>query len=209
MFTRSTFKTLALALAIAIGTSSFALPHAQAQQPAPERVPNGIAVVNLVQLFNGLEQKKDNDDALKKLSDDLTDQGKKKQAAIEKLQGEIRSGLIKPDSPDGQAQQEQLLQMVAEYKAFLDVSQQKLFIEQRIRTEALYKAINDAVAEYAKSHNIALVFVSDDPGLTDAANIQEMQSRIANRKLLYVHTAYDITAALKNDMNAKWALNKR
>jgi len=200
-----TFTAVALLVAL---TAVFSLRYASAQATVPTPAappPTRIATINIVNVFNSLNQKKDGDSEIEIMATDL----QKRRAALEdevkKLQEEIKS--YNKDSAIFKETQEKLLLKAMEVSTFQQFMEQKLTLEQRTRTIVIYRAINDAIKNYAVANGIAIVFVADDPDLSDARTPSELLSRITVRKVIYSHPDLDITAQIIDRMNTDYKLH--
>src|SRR6185295_16200837 len=123
--------------------------------------PTKLAVVNIVELFDKLDEKAAADaeiDTMKKAYEqaDRTWQTKI-DLAIENLDKTFRRG-----TAEFRVKQEEILAMQVQQELERQVNQKKLFLELRLRTADLYNRINEAVAAYSVANGIALVFVADN-----------------------------------------------
>jgi len=178
--------------------------RAQAGGAAAAPPPTRIAVVNIVDLFDGLLEKANADTEIDNMKKKFDDDGRKQQAALETLQESLKS--YNPNSPQYKQTQDDLLQKSIALQTFSQFAQQKLLLELRIRTAALYKEINDAVADYAQANGIAMVFVADNINLEAARSQEQLQAMVTIRKVLYVHPTFDITTQIKQKLNAQFQL---
>ncbi len=207
-FARSwTFAAAALVVALAAAVS---VPHAAAQAAAPTAPaappPTRIATINIVNVFNSLNQKKDGDREIELLAQDLTKQRTAKEDEVKALQQELKEA-YNPDSAIYKETQDKLLLKAMELSAFQQYMEQKVTLEQRSRTIVIYRAINDAIKTYAQANGIALVLVADDADLSDARTPGELLSRITVRKVIYAVPELDITAAIIDRMNTDYKLH--
>jgi Skp family chaperone for outer membrane proteins len=173
-------------------------------QPAPAPTPTHLAVINIVKVFSGLDEKKDGDKEIEDMGNKINADRKTKETNLKSLRDGLESGTFKPNSPDFKRQQDEALQAAMDLQVFLAVSEQRLLLMQRLKTETIYRSMNDAIKKYAETHGIAIVFVADDADLAAAKDVRELTSRIAMRKIVYSHPDYDITTKIIEQMNAAY-----
>src|SRR5215469_16579190 len=102
------------------------------QTPAP-RV---LAVININKVFASLNEKLDGDAEIKKMADGYQADQTKREQSLEKIAD--------------------ALQLKAEYDSYGNMAQQKLLIEQRLKTIQIYRRMNDAIKQYAEQKGIGL-----------------------------------------------------
>lgn len=186
--------------ALLLGRGSITRGQAAGSNPPPTK----LAVVNIVDLFESLNEKLAADSDLQKMKNGFSDDAQKMQKDLDDLQKAVDSPAFKKDSTEYKTQLDDLLKKGMEIQAFGQYAQNKLFIETRIRTASLYNKINDAVAAYSQANGIALVFVADNINVDNAKSQEMLQAMVTNRKLLYAHPSFDITRAIRDKMNAEY-----
>ena len=197
----SAFGVLALA-----GLMALAWPRSSGAQTAPAGAappPTKLAVVNIVDLFDHLDEKAAADAAIDKMRSDFAAESQKRQKEIEDLNKSL--DMFKPGTAEYKERQDDLLMKTMQLQAFGQFAQNKLFLELRIRTADLYSKINKAVADYSQANGIALVFVADDLNVGAAKSQEQLQAMVTLRKLIYFHPNFDITMSIRNKMNADYA----
>lgn len=206
-FSRRTFCSAAAVLVLAACSLSPAISRGQATPAAANPPPTKLAVVNIVRLFEDLLEKSAADASIDKMRREFADQAQKQQKAIEDLQKTLENPPFKTNSPEYKALQDDLLMKGMQLQSFSQFAQNKLFMERRIRTADIYSKMNAAVEDYAKTNGIALVFVADDLSVGAAKTEEQLQAMVTLRKLVYFHTSFDITVAIRNKMNAEYKPN--
>lgn len=187
-------KLLAVSvLGVMLSLSSASAPAAT--EPPPVR----IAVVNIVKIFNALDVKKNGDAEIERLGKQLTDERKAKEDELDKLKTELNE--LAPDSPEYKEISEKMLRKAVELQSFSRYMEQKLLMETRLRTAAIYKSMNKSIEEFSRANGIGLVLASDDPDLTGARSQEELLSKITIRKVIYAHESFDITKSITEKMN--------
>ncbi|HVT79371.1 MAG TPA: OmpH family outer membrane protein [Phycisphaerae bacterium] len=200
----ASFAALALAGILLLGRGQ--LTHAQTAPAGAAPPPTKLAVVNIVDLFDHLDEKAAADAEIDKMRTQFAAESLKRQKEIEDLQKNLGDHpIFKPGSEEYKQQQDDLLQKTMQLQAYGQYAQNKLFLELRIRTADLYSKINKAVADYSQANGIALVFVADDLNVSAAKSQEQLQAMVTLRKLIYFHPNFDITMSIRNKMNADYA----
>jgi Skp family chaperone for outer membrane proteins len=172
--------------------------------------PTKLAVVNIVHLFDSLDQKADADGEITKTRNAIAEKTRKMTDEVTKLDNELKDPkLFAAGSAEYKKMQDDLLQKSMELQVYTQVSQQQLFLELRLKTMELYNKMNAAIEAHAKANGIALVFVTDDLNLTNTRSQQELQAMVSMRKVVYAHPNFDITNAIIERMNTDYKLGSR
>ncbi len=195
------FIVLAAALLLTAGLVRIAAADNTSAPP-----PTRLATINIVHVFDALNEKVAGDSEIEQLNKDLTDQRRKIEESIEKIKGEMKD--YKAESPEFKDASERLLKKGMEVETFARFQQQKLLLERRIKTASLYRRINAAVEQYSKANGIALVLVTDDADIAGARTTEELLSRITIRKVIYAHESLDISDKIIEKMNTEYKLPK-
>jgi Skp family chaperone for outer membrane proteins len=190
--------------ALTLGQAGGAAAASRAAPAATTPPPTKLAVVNIVNLFAGLREKEVGDADIDKMRADFETQGLKLKKEMEDLDKQLPALAV--GSEDFQKVQDTLLKKTMEYQSFGNFAQQKIFIELSVRTKAIYRKINDAVAKYAAANGIALVFVADNSNMEKADTQEKLMGMITTRKVLYFHPDFDITNTIKQMMNTEYNL---
>ena len=193
-----------IAATIARGQAGGVAASAAPSNPPPTK----LAVVNIVDLFEKLDEKTAADDDIDTLKKDYEAAARKKQAQIEVATDSLPK-TFRAGTPEYRKAQEDLLRMSVELQVEQNVNQQKLFMELRLRTANLYRKINEAVESYSQVNGIALVFVTDNSSVEGARTQEQLQAMVTVRKILYAHPSFDITKAILTKMNTDYQLAPR
>ncbi len=165
--------------------------------------PTHLEVVNIMKVFTSLDERRDSEAEIVKLSDDMTKEKETLDKTVEEDQKSLKA--YSAESKGYQEAAEKLLKDTMELKAHLGMMEQRLTMEQRLRTMKLYRHINETIADYSRENGVALVLMQEDPDLTGARDMEQLLSKIAMRKVLYANDALDITKALITRMNTAYA----
>jgi Skp family chaperone for outer membrane proteins len=179
----------------------------QAASPAP--TPRALAVININKVFGALNEKIDGDAEIEAMANKIKADQQKREEELERIANQLKDNLFNPDSPEYRKMQDDALEKRSEYDAFGNMSQQKLLIEQRIKTVEIYRRMNDAIKQYAETNGIGLVLVSDEIDFSTTPTIEAVTQRIANRKVIYAHPDFDITQKVIEKMNADYKLGNK
>jgi Skp family chaperone for outer membrane proteins len=197
-----------------IGSAASALLAAvvlgQAAQPARPASHNALAVVDIAKLFGSLNEKIADDSAIDAETKQVNEEKGKREQQLEDLQNQLKNNqLFKQDSPEFQKLQEDAMQKSYELDAYLKAQEQKLLMEQRLKTVQIYRAMNDAIQQFAENNGIGIVLVADSVDFSHAATTEAVQQRIALRKVVYFHPDFDITQKITEKMNADFRLGSK
>ena len=194
MKTAGIVMTLMLAGALALSGAQRVMA-----QPAAPAGKSTIAVVDMVLVFNSVDEKRKGDAEIEAMAKDLKQKRDALSAELETLKTDMAS--YTSDTAPGREAMDKAMKKALEFQNFSSYMQEKLSMEQRVRTAALYKKINDAVKTYADAHGVQLVLAFDKDNMADAANAQELQARITVRKVIYANDALDISKEIIAAMN--------
>lgn len=195
--------TMALggAIAIGAGAANQGMPGA-----AGKAVGVRIATVDLAQITHHL-------DSEVAMHQHFATELKSLQAKIKAKRKELRSLdeplnpdstiSFKPGSEEYDAQRRKLLKASVQLQVFQQYHRLRLQEEQRLDGEKTYRQINQAIAEYAKAHHIALVLAADEAHYNFAKSSQLIEE-VATRKVLYASGSLDITNNVIHLMNREY-----
>jgi Skp family chaperone for outer membrane proteins len=198
---------LILGLAALSRGQATAAPAARGTAPAAAPPPTKLAVVNVVELFDGLTEKRAADQDIAAMKTKFEDESRKMKAVIDAADAGLQNSFVK-GSPELRQAQDDLLHKATDLQSYNTFAQQRLFLELRIRTADIYRKINEAIAKYAAANGIALVFVADNSNVDNASTQEQLQAMVTVRKILYFHPDFDITGKIKLMMNTEYELGK-
>lgn len=162
-----------------------------------------IAVVDLGKLTQQLTEQAADQQIMQSRLNQFKQEVAKRKKVIQKLEEPLNPQSVialKPNTPEYKAQANKLLKASLKLQVFEQFTQDRLKIKQRMLTADIYRDVNDAVAQYAKTHGIDLVLVTHkfDYNVTST---RDLMLQIANRAVLYHDGAVDITDPLVRIMN--------
>jgi len=192
----------ALAAAVLTGVSVMQAQTAAQNSPPPTRV----ATINIVSVFDRLNEKKGADADLEVLGKRLDDKRKQLEQELDRLRQELKD--YKPESDVFRETNENMLKKAMELRAHGEYMEQKLQMEQRVRTGQVYRHIVSAIEAYSKQNGIIMVLVADDIDIAGSRSQAELLTKIAMRKVVYAHESLSITNPLVEKMNSEFKLGK-
>ena len=175
-----------------------------AQQATPSSIT--IAALNLNMLVSQLDEHTADDNTMKQKIADYQSQLANKKTALQNLQAPLDPSntlALKPGTQEYEDQENKVLEASMALQTFDNFTQEELRLDQLEEEEDLYRHINAAVAQYAQSHNISLVLITDDINY-QVSQEQDLITQIASRKVMYADSSLDITNALAQQMNSDY-----
>lgn len=192
------------ALALAGGWASFAAPLAVAQAAAAQ-APVKVAIASPLHIFAEMAE-------FKAFNIQMQDDEKKFLATRDDKVKEInvlksRRDALLPEHPQWAELNAQLAAETAKYKVWLET--QKVLNEsaQKAKMAALFKKVENAVAEIAKEEGIDLVIADNRdplPDNLDELDIRTVRGLILQRDVLYASSRIDITEKVVTRLDAKF-----
>jgi len=194
----------AATLALAAGWSSFTAPAALAQ-PAAAQAAIKIAIANPAHIFAELAE-------TKALQIQMQDEQKKFQTAQQEKVAAItdlknKRDNLNPAHPQWAELNSQLAALTAEYKVWMET--QKVIAEstQKIKMTALFKKIEEGVADIAKRDGIDLVIADNRdplPPNLDEIDVRTLRGLLLQRDVIYSNDRIDMTEAVVTLLDAKY-----
>ena len=111
---------------------------------------------------------------------------------IQALAAGLRTGALKPDSPDYMQQYQDLIQKQAELKTMQELNPQKKALKHQLWTEKLYKEILRITKELAAQKGLALVLAVDEPEFP-MTRYEDLAMALRTHKVLYNGGCLDLT----------------
>lgn len=177
--------------------------QAAGRRPAPPQPP-AIAMVRILDLFEGLEQRADAKVEIERMEGNLRSEKTTRETKLNKMKDDAK-GLADP-ADRAAAEDAVALQQYA-YEFWLQESATELEIEKALRLRGLYKDIRKAIRELAENEGYDLVLVDDsilepvfDREMRVSPQVQVLQ-QITSTTVLYVVPRIDVTDELTVRMN--------
>lgn len=183
------------AVAAALGVSAARRPPAQ---------PTAVAVVDLVAVLEGLNERADLERNLERELETRRQQIQDVNTQIETVQADLETLAAGSDERREKARELFELQAIGEARA--RAINQIVSIEKGAVFRELYEKIEEAIAELSQRDGYDAVFLNDAtfPIPTNASDI-DVERAILSRSVLYAHPSVDITDSLVAFMNNQYA----
>jgi Skp family chaperone for outer membrane proteins len=161
--------------------------------------PAVVAVVDLEQLFNNLNEKADADAELKKMGEDADVAFAALRKEVEAMEQELES--YDPKSASYADLSRRLTEGLTKLSAHNEITTQRIGLRQSRMMRTIYQRIKDATKAYASAHNIDAVFLDDTiPPLQEGSG-QSVLQQISARRMIFVDRELDITKDILTTMN--------
>lgn len=192
-------RTLLVAAAAAlISVAAFAvLTQSQKKASAEPAGELKVAVVNMGEVFNKINERKSREDDLNRRREEL-------QAQLDKMAQQYNALVkqhdeLKPDDPKRNELEEQIVQLQSDADSLQKKGVALLAKRQCEDRQGLYAMIRDAIDKYAADHGITLVLKVDDKRVSANPNTQMLE--ISERGVLYGDKSLDITEEIIKALN--------
>ena len=198
---------LAMALATLILAGGLSVRWSMAQAQPAEKAPTQLAVVDIIKVFELLDEKIAGDNEIKKMNSDFETRRRSMEESLKRQAEALRpnTATFKPGSPEYKQAQDKLLEDSMAYQSFTTVHQAKLAMLTRLKTVELYRKINSSIEKYARTNGIAIVFCIDEIDLDSKQDLNAITAAITmQRKIMYAHQDFNITQKLITAMNTEY-----
>lgn len=196
---RSALVALGVVAIMTLGISA-GIAGANFRRPAPPAAPV-IAVIDLEQAFDALNERTDLEAHLKTRQSQLL-------KAVEDLQAEAKSKQIEIDQLSGAskvAKRREASEAILRSEIESQISIKKLDGMRAEMRRDLYLKIVDACQRLARQNGYAMVFASDDKVQVPMADSDTVSRAISFKRMLHVDPAMDITSDVVTSMNNEYA----
>ena len=162
--------------------------------------PSSVATVNVVAIFDALEERKDQAGQFTQRGEEMRTTLEGLRAQLQELDAEVK------DAATSDARRAELLVRMARINGEVEIRDELFGRElSRLRSETqirLFNKVREAVAEFAKREGYDLV-LSDDSSveLPAVMSMAETEAAIIRRRVLYHADAVDISEAVIRQMN--------
>lgn len=171
-----------------------------ARQPKAHQV----GLIDMAYVFNNYEKFK----ALQQgVQDELKVAKDKAQVTIDeikKLSEQLSSGQIKPDSPDAQRIERDILKMQAELQVFGQMTQNANLKREAEIYKQIYLEVQDAIKTYADHYGYTLIIRFDRESVAESNDPQQVLQRLT-RQVVYHRGEDDLTMVILNYLNKTYA----
>jgi len=169
-----------------------------------------IGVVDIVRVFDELEEKIDMNAQLRQLRE-------KREARLGELRSRVvdldeKARLLQPDSEEARKTLRLLEEAKREYRTYREATEDSLYDKLFDFTRRIYKKIRDEVQAYAREAGYDLVLRIRDPeiggfdeSLRPRMRYLELNRRIEYQDVLFHKTAFDFTHVIIKRVNQRYA----
>jgi Skp family chaperone for outer membrane proteins len=198
-------RTLVLAAAVVI-LAAIVLSDSFAEGPEAPAAPTGLAVCDIVRVFNNYKRAEDLNQEFNARQQEIENQSKKRLEAIEVLRLELEG--LNPGSKEYQRRIEEAEKLQIEHKAWLEIEDVRLRRLHYRLTREMYGEILQMVSSISEQRNLSLVLCGESEELI-SNNLPELVREIERRKVLYRNDNLDITETVLTRLNETYAAGAR
>ncbi len=173
---------------------------------SPAAMPPAIASINLAHVSKHLAQAVVESKKLRTELRDFQAKLKLKETALNKLREPLNPQStisFRPHTPEYRAQYQKVLKATVALRVFQEYNEARMRIRHRLTEAKLYRAINAAVARYARAHGIFMVVVTHTMHY-NVPHEADLLAEIASRNIMYVKPSLDISDAIVRIMNKQY-----
>jgi Skp family chaperone for outer membrane proteins len=195
---------LAVALLLPMGRSVQAQGQAQSAPAGGTSV--RIATANVGRIFNDIKERTEVKNKFDAEVSNLASIEKQKKQKVSDLQA--ARDLLKPNSPEWDEANRQLLNAAIEFRAWGELSQADLDRKRKQQTKGLYDKIIAAIGEVAQQRGIDIVIATqntDLPENLDEISVKQLQATLLQRDVLYSAPKVDVSADVIAIMDARFS----
>jgi Skp family chaperone for outer membrane proteins len=162
--------------------------------------PSSVAVVKLVELLEGLDERTAMEADLDKIIAERQTQIDELNTQLETLQSDLE--ILRPGTAAYQDKARQLLEIRSLRETRFKVLQEIIAIEKGRMLREIYANVTDSVAEIAQRQGYDVVLVDDAEGdIPEGATERQVLGLISARRVLFAGTTLDITSQVRTYMN--------
>lgn len=173
-----------------------------ANESAPRPEPVRAAVCDVHQAMTSYQRLKDLRDRLDKEEKSFKEEGKRRADLVEQMLKQL--GDLKKGTADYQKLDQETWDKMYQLRVYQEVEQNKLDRKRRDGLQACYEDLLSEISLYSQETGVDLVeYVSPVP-LDTARNVQELESLINSRRVIFNSSRIDISDTMAARLNAKY-----
>jgi Skp family chaperone for outer membrane proteins len=188
-------RTQTLLLVAAVAIASLAGVASLRAQARAEARPVAVAVVNVGQVFDGLQERRHHHRSITEMRERFQNEQEQLEENIRRKESEM--SLLETGSDEWMRQRDEIQRMALEYQMMQQLHSQRLENESARLTMLIYRRINDAVGQAAERGGYDLV-VTREP-MPTGPNVNP--NIIQNRRVLYATNEIDISDQILQTLN--------
>ena len=201
-----TGRTLALLAAVAVGGAALGVGTDAARGlVVQEQVGAKIGVVDPTAVFAQMKEKQAADAKLQQQQQTFDAERQTQQQAVQQLQSALQEQ--RPGTDAYTASEDELINKLAEFQAFVNRETFKLESETRRTITQLYRKIQAATADVAEQKGVDLVLASDKalPANLGQLPVKDVSDALRDRNILYRSEQADLTQEVLLKLDAEYA----
>jgi Skp family chaperone for outer membrane proteins len=199
-------KTRFLLIAVVIFTASIVRAADTPSAPATSTTPVRVAVANAGRILVEMQETKELDAKIKAELANVKSIQNEKQQQLKDL--EAQRNALRPESPQYQDRNRELIQKAIEFKVWADMTQSDMQRHQKQQMKLLFEKIQAGIAEVAAEKSFDVVIAdqrTDFPSNLDDINVDQLRGLINQRIVLYAGAKVDITADVIARLDLKYS----
>ncbi|MDY7010998.1 MAG: OmpH family outer membrane protein [Planctomycetota bacterium] len=198
------FPRTLLVVAVLFSAVVVFFSHSSAQDApaAPAARATRVAVCDVASVFNNYQKAKDLNEKFAQKRKDISAEDEKRNQEIQRLEKMLEG--VEPGSKIHDKTSEQLQELVIKRSVWRKLQEQAAIRWHRRLTEQMYSEILTAVETVAKRRGCDLVIYHEDVPIASETTT-ELLNKIAQRKCLYYNPSIDLTDAVLQFANSKYA----
>ncbi len=161
-----------------------------------------VVCVDVVRVFDEYDRQKDLTEEMHRLKNELEAESKRRQERIDSLQQTLDA--MDPDDPAYAGKIQEMLQLQIDYKNWTDMMQLGMAREIGIWSQRMYSEMVQAVEELSQQYGYTMVLYKEAPSF-QANDPESLKNEIRLRKLIWASATTDITQAVIDRLNEKYA----
>ncbi len=173
-----------------------------ANESAPRAEPVRAAVCDIHQAMTTYKRLIDLRDRLDKQDKSFKEEGKRRADLVEQMLKQL--GDLKKGSSDYQKLDQETWDKMYQLRVYQEVEQNKLDRQRRDGLQACYEDLLAEISLYCQETGVDLVEYIGPVPLDSARNVQELESLINSRRVLFHSSKIDISDTMAARLNAKY-----
>jgi len=161
-----------------------------------------IAIVDIQQVFNSLEEKTAIEADLRTRTQELQEKEEQRQKELQQLQSDLE--ILAKDSPAYKQKMEQLEMGAIELQAWRQFETKKLNRERALQIERLYNETLETIGSVAEENGYDLVLYQEQKPDFSGVKPEQIGGAIASRKVLWASDALELTEQVITRMNNEY-----
>ncbi len=173
--------------------------------PAPRQPrPHQIGLIDMAYVFNNYEKFKALQESVQADLKVARDKAQQTIDQIKQLTELLNSGTHKPNSPEYQRTESEIIRLQTELETYSRVTQAQNLKREAEIYKQIYLEVQDAIRIYAEYHGYTLIIRFDRENVADSTDPQQVLQRLT-RQVVYHRTEDDLTNVILTHLNRTYA----